>query len=281
MLGRKERDQLELFITGSLRQLVPDDHVLARVDRVLDLSWLRVGGRRPLLRDERAAGDRSRGRGPADARGLPARHRARPAADARGAGQSRDPLVRRLRPARGPARPFLADPHPPALGRRALPAHLRADGEGLRRGEDRQGRDRPYRRLADPRRRELGEPGRPPRRGGRRGERRRRDGGAGQPQDRQAQEGLRHRSGRDDGDQRAQPAARAGLQAARCGRRRLRAWSSTSRSRPARSTRARSCLRASTRRRDDRRADPDGDGGRRLRLRQGLRRARAARDRRR
>jgi transposase len=30
-----------LFITGSLRQLVPDDHVLARIDRVLDLSWLR------------------------------------------------------------------------------------------------------------------------------------------------------------------------------------------------------------------------------------------------
>jgi transposase len=42
MLGRKERDQLELFISGSLRQLIPDDHVLARVDRVLDLSWLRV-----------------------------------------------------------------------------------------------------------------------------------------------------------------------------------------------------------------------------------------------
>jgi transposase len=41
MLGRKERDQLELFITGSLRQLIPDDHVLARVGRVLDLSWLR------------------------------------------------------------------------------------------------------------------------------------------------------------------------------------------------------------------------------------------------
>ena len=41
MSGRKERDQLELFITGSLRQLVPDDHLLARVDRVLDLSWLR------------------------------------------------------------------------------------------------------------------------------------------------------------------------------------------------------------------------------------------------
>ena len=41
MLGRKERDQLELLITGSLRQLIPDDHVLVRVDRVLDLSWLR------------------------------------------------------------------------------------------------------------------------------------------------------------------------------------------------------------------------------------------------
>lgn len=41
MLGRKERDQLELFITGSLRQLIPDDHVLARVDQVLDLGWLR------------------------------------------------------------------------------------------------------------------------------------------------------------------------------------------------------------------------------------------------
>ncbi|VTZ25968.1 hypothetical protein MPC4_170100 [Methylocella tundrae] len=40
MLGRKERDQLELFMTGSLRQLVPDDHIIARVDRVLDLSWL-------------------------------------------------------------------------------------------------------------------------------------------------------------------------------------------------------------------------------------------------
>lgn len=39
MLRRKERDQLELFITGSLNQLVPDEHVLARVDRVLDPSW--------------------------------------------------------------------------------------------------------------------------------------------------------------------------------------------------------------------------------------------------
>lgn len=40
MLGRKSRDQLELFVSGSLEQLVPKEHVLARVDRVLDLSWL-------------------------------------------------------------------------------------------------------------------------------------------------------------------------------------------------------------------------------------------------
>ena len=40
MLGRKNRDQLELFVSGSLEQLVQEDHVLARVDRVLDLGWL-------------------------------------------------------------------------------------------------------------------------------------------------------------------------------------------------------------------------------------------------
>jgi transposase len=42
MLGSKPRGQLELMMVGSLRDLVPDDHVLARVDRVLDLSWLRT-----------------------------------------------------------------------------------------------------------------------------------------------------------------------------------------------------------------------------------------------
>jgi transposase len=41
MIGRQNRDQLEFFVCGSLRDLVPDDHILARVDRVLDLSWLR------------------------------------------------------------------------------------------------------------------------------------------------------------------------------------------------------------------------------------------------
>jgi len=41
-LGRKERHQLELFISCSLRQLIPDDHVLGRVDRVHDLILARA-----------------------------------------------------------------------------------------------------------------------------------------------------------------------------------------------------------------------------------------------
>ena len=40
MLGRKERRQPELFVAGAPRDVLPDDHVLVRVDRVLDLSWL-------------------------------------------------------------------------------------------------------------------------------------------------------------------------------------------------------------------------------------------------
>jgi transposase len=42
MQGRKERGQLELFIMGSLRGLIPDDHVLVKIDQVLDLGWLRA-----------------------------------------------------------------------------------------------------------------------------------------------------------------------------------------------------------------------------------------------
>ena len=42
MLGSKPRGQSELLIAGSLRDFVPDDHVLARVDKVLDLGWLRA-----------------------------------------------------------------------------------------------------------------------------------------------------------------------------------------------------------------------------------------------
>lgn len=42
MLGHKERRQPELFVAGSLRELLPGDHVLVRIDRVFDLSWLRA-----------------------------------------------------------------------------------------------------------------------------------------------------------------------------------------------------------------------------------------------
>lgn len=38
MPGRKERRQLELFITGLLRGLIPDDHVLVKIDQVSTLS---------------------------------------------------------------------------------------------------------------------------------------------------------------------------------------------------------------------------------------------------
>ena len=41
MIGSQERWQEDLFVAGSLRDLIPDDHILRRVDRVLDLSWLR------------------------------------------------------------------------------------------------------------------------------------------------------------------------------------------------------------------------------------------------
>ncbi len=42
MLGRRTRGQHEFLFAGSLRELVPDGHVLVRVDRVLDLGWLRA-----------------------------------------------------------------------------------------------------------------------------------------------------------------------------------------------------------------------------------------------
>lgn len=40
MLGRQERWQEDLFVAGPLCDLIPDDHILKRVDKVLDLSWL-------------------------------------------------------------------------------------------------------------------------------------------------------------------------------------------------------------------------------------------------
>jgi transposase len=41
MIGKQERDQRTLFIAGDLADFIPGDHILKRVHKVLDLSWLR------------------------------------------------------------------------------------------------------------------------------------------------------------------------------------------------------------------------------------------------
>jgi transposase len=41
MLGNQDRWQEDLFVAGPLSSLVPEDHILKRVDKFLDLSWLR------------------------------------------------------------------------------------------------------------------------------------------------------------------------------------------------------------------------------------------------
>jgi transposase len=41
VLGSRPRNQCELIFAGSLREFVPNEHVLARAHGVLDLSWLR------------------------------------------------------------------------------------------------------------------------------------------------------------------------------------------------------------------------------------------------
>jgi len=41
MLGTQKRWQEDLFITGPLSSLIPEDHILKQVDKILDLSWLR------------------------------------------------------------------------------------------------------------------------------------------------------------------------------------------------------------------------------------------------
>jgi transposase len=41
VIGSQERWQEELFVAGTLSSLIPEDHILKLVDKVLDLSWLR------------------------------------------------------------------------------------------------------------------------------------------------------------------------------------------------------------------------------------------------
>jgi transposase len=40
MVGNQDRWREDIFVACPLRDLVPDDHILKRVDRVLDLSWM-------------------------------------------------------------------------------------------------------------------------------------------------------------------------------------------------------------------------------------------------
>ena len=150
MLGRKERDQLEFFVCGSLRDLLPDDHALVRVDRVLDLSWLSGevadlyadGFGRPGIDPEAAVRLMLAG----FLQGIV--HDT--AADAGRSGQSGDPLVRRLRDGGGFAGSFLTDAHPAEVGFRAVPGDLCAGGRGLSDGGDRVGRCRAHGCDADP-----------------------------------------------------------------------------------------------------------------------------------
>ena len=41
MIGKNDREQETLFIAGSISDFIPEDHILKRVHKVLDLSWLR------------------------------------------------------------------------------------------------------------------------------------------------------------------------------------------------------------------------------------------------
>ena len=131
-------------------QLVPEDHVLARVDRVLDLGGLREEVADCYCVDNGRPGIDPEVRGAADARRPSARHRARPQADAGSSGQHRDPVVHRLRVARASARPFEPDADPPTLGRGAVPGDFPAYGRGLSVCEDRHGRGSARRCLPHP-----------------------------------------------------------------------------------------------------------------------------------
>lgn len=42
MIGVQDRQQEEMFVVGPLSSFIPEDHILKRVNKVLDLSWLRT-----------------------------------------------------------------------------------------------------------------------------------------------------------------------------------------------------------------------------------------------
>ena len=42
MMGRSIRDQEQLFYSFNLEEVVPDDHLVRAIARILDLSWVRA-----------------------------------------------------------------------------------------------------------------------------------------------------------------------------------------------------------------------------------------------
>ena len=73
MMGERRVMQEALFYGFSLERHVPDDHLLRKIDRFVDLSGLRKLSRAVLQRD-RAALDRSRADDADADRGLLLRH---------------------------------------------------------------------------------------------------------------------------------------------------------------------------------------------------------------
>lgn len=49
MIGKQERWQEDLFVAGLLSSLIPDDHILKRVDAILDFIVAAGDGQRYLL----------------------------------------------------------------------------------------------------------------------------------------------------------------------------------------------------------------------------------------
>jgi hypothetical protein len=40
MIGRKKAVQPTLFVPGDIRDFIPDDHILVRVNKILNLDWV-------------------------------------------------------------------------------------------------------------------------------------------------------------------------------------------------------------------------------------------------
>ena len=63
MLGRKNRAQMDLFITGSLERLIPEDHIYASREPRFRPGLAARGGGGLLLRGQRPSGGRPGGGG--------------------------------------------------------------------------------------------------------------------------------------------------------------------------------------------------------------------------